>query len=195
MRAVAGTHQRGLESVAVLHEVVGELPLDTQGAEVGGAVHRRLHANQLVIFGQQVDRATHTAVRADRAGLDDLTREVDCSQGLAIGQRAGGAGLHALATERATRVAELVAKFSADCSVETAVQHCDCVVTLLLGANAHTPVTRYALIVVAQDEWVGVGLGLAPAGLLAFEAAGARLVTIDEFTEFLGCVAAQRIDG
>src|SRR5690606_9591537 len=158
--AVVVADERCLQALAVLHVVPGELSLDAERPLVRRAVHRRLDRDDALALGHDVDRAADAAVRTDRPRLRQLARQVDRAQRLTVGDRAGRAGLDALAAERAGRVVEQRIELGGDLRVEAAVRDADRVIPLPLGADAHAAVARDAQIVVAQDEWIDV-LGLA----------------------------------
>jgi hypothetical protein len=181
------------KAVLVLDEVVGELAFDAKGSFIGGAVHCRHCAHDFVAFGHEVDGATDGAVGADRAGFFDRFGECFSPDCLFIGEGSGGAGLDALAAEGAVGVAQVVVELGRDLGVEAAVRDGDGVVAFLLGTDSHAAVAGDALLVVAEDEGIGV-LEVGSAGFFASEAAGTGSVSVDEGGEFLGGEAAEGID-
>ena len=191
--AVVAPDERLFETVGVLDKVEGELAFDTEGTFVGGAVHGRLDADDLVAFAEKVDTATDAAVGADAACFFDLAGCVGIAESFFIAERAGGAGLDALAAEGAVGVAKVDVVAGDDLGAEPAAHHADSVVTLLLGADADAAVAGNAVVVIAEDEGVFV-VGVGGAGLFPGEATGTGVVAVDENGEFLRGVTAQLVD-
>ena len=166
------------------HEVEGELALHAECALIGGAVHCREDADQLVAARHEVDRAAHPAVGADRAGRLRLSRDLAVGQRLEVAERAGRTGLDALPAKGARRVLEEAAELGGDLRVEAPVHDRDRVVALLLGADAHAAVAGDAVVVVALDEGVVVVLA-AVAGERPLEAPSAGVVAVEELRHLL----------
>lgn len=154
--AVGLFDERFFEAVLVLDEVVGELTFDAKRAFIGGAVHRGLGADDFVALRHEIDGTTDGAVGTDRAGFFDGLGECFGPDCFFIGEGSGGAGLDALAAEGAVGVAEVVVELGRDLGFETSVRDGDGVVAFLLGTDADAAVTGDALLVVSEDEGVGI---------------------------------------
>ena len=141
-RGVLAADERLFQPVRVHDVVEAEPALDAEPVLVRRPVHA-VHPSDLVAADLVGDLAAHPAIRADRlhlaveGGAVAALRLVEHAR---LHQRAGRAGLHALAAGDAGGDAHRVGEIENDLGVEAAVAHADHVVHLHLAAGADAEV-------------------------------------------------------
>ena len=164
----------------MVHKVESELTLDAKraprlrGPSIAGWMPTILSS----LVSRSIEPA-NTTVGADGAGLLNFARSIDSTHRFLIGEGTGRTGLHTLTAEGARRVSQLAIELGGDLRVEAAVHDTDCVIALLLCADADAPVAGDTEIVVAQDKGILV-VGITRPRLCPDESAGARFVAVHE---------------
>ena len=122
-------------------------PLHAKPPVIGRAV-AALHLDDGVVLDVVGQLATHPAVRADRINRLVRHHQPRFARGH---QRAGGAGLHALAAGNAARGAHRIVKVEHDLRMLTTKGVADDIIHLLFAAGAHAAVALYARIKIDRD--------------------------------------------
>jgi hypothetical protein len=194
-RRIVTADQRRQQALRRVHVVEAEAALDAQALAVGRTIAAG-DGDDLLLAHLIVDLAADAAVRADAGhdAVDRLPRREQaaavCGQHRRRHQRAGRAGLHALAAADAARIAHGIVEIEDDFRRRATTGHADDVVGLDVAASLHAQLAVDAGVEVhAHRRVAAVGEG----GGRCAGHGGARRETAVLQAQLLGPVPERRV--